>query len=104
MANPIKIRALMVGDKVEVRALIAHPMETGQRRDAAGKSITAHFIQTLTVTHNGKVVLNAQWGPAVSQDPFLQFRFTGGKPGEKVIMTWVDNKRATRTDEAVITG
>lgn len=104
MADPMKIRAAMVGDKVEVRALIAHEMETGQRRDAAGKAIPAHYIQHITATHNGRTVLSAQWGPAVSKNPFLQFRFSGGKPGEKVSITWVDNKGDKRTDEATIAG
>jgi sulfur-oxidizing protein SoxZ len=104
MADPMKIRANMVGDKVEVKVLMAHEMETGQRKDAAGKTIPAHFIQNVTATHNGKTVLAAQWGPAVSKNPFLSFRFSGGKPGDKVVVTWTDNKGDKRTDEAVISG
>jgi sulfur-oxidizing protein SoxZ len=102
MADPMKIRAAMSGDKVEVKVLMAHEMETGQRKDAKGASIPAHFIQTVTATHNGKVVLSAEWGPAVSKNPFLSFKFAGGKPGEKVSVTWVDNKGDKRTDEATI--
>jgi sulfur-oxidizing protein SoxZ len=102
MADPMKIRAAMSGDKVEVKILMAHEMETGQRKDAKGASIPAHFIQTVTATHNGKVVLSAEWGPAVSKNPFLSFKFAGGKPGEKVSVTWVDNKGDKRTDEATI--
>jgi sulfur-oxidizing protein SoxZ len=102
MADPMKIRAAMSGDKVEVKILMSHEMETGQRKDAKGASIPAHFIQTVTATHNGKVVLSAEWGPAVSKNPFLSFKFAGGKPGEKVSVTWVDNKGDKRTDEATI--
>ena len=102
MADPMKIRAAMSGDKVEVKILMSHEMETGQRKDAKGAAIPAHFIQTVTATHNGKVVLAAEWGPAVSKNPFLSFKFAGGKPGEKVSVTWVDNKGAKRTDEATI--
>jgi len=102
MADPMKIRAAMSGDKVEVKVLMAHEMETGQRKDAKGASVPAHFIQTVTATHNGKVVLSAEWGPAVSKNPFLSFKFAGGKPGEKVSVTWVDNKGDKRTDEATI--
>jgi sulfur-oxidizing protein SoxZ len=102
MADPMKIRATMAGDKVEVKILMAHDMETGQRKDAQGKTVPAHFIQRVTATHNGKTVLNAQWGTAVSKNPFLSFRFSGGKPGDKVSVTWIDNKGDTRTDEAVI--
>jgi sulfur-oxidizing protein SoxZ len=102
MADPMKIRASMQGDKVVVKVLMAHEMETGQRKDSAGKTIPAWFIQSVTATHNGKMVLSAQWGPAVSKNPFLEFRFSGGKAGEKVIVTWTDNKGDKRTDEATI--
>ncbi len=102
MADPMKIRASMSGDKVEVKVLMSHEMETGQRKDSKGAAIPAHFIQQVTATHNGKVVLSAQWGPAVSKNPFLSFKFAGGKPGEKVSITWTDNKGEKRTDEATI--
>ena len=102
MADPMKIRATMAGDKVEVKVLMSHEMETGQRKDSKGQAIPAHFIQTVTAVHNGKVVLQAEWGPAVSKNPFLSFKFAGGKPGEKVTITWTDNKGEKRTDEATI--
>jgi sulfur-oxidizing protein SoxZ len=102
MADPMKIRASMQGDKVVVKVLMAHEMETGQRKDSAGKTIPPWFIQNVTATHNGKTVLSAQWGPAVSKNPFLEFRFSGGKAGEKVIITWTDNRGDKRTDEATI--
>lgn len=98
----MKIRASMVGDKVEVKILMAHEMETGQRKDSKGEIVPAHFIQNVTAVHNGKTVLSAQWGTAVSKNPFLSFRFTGGKPGDKITVTWVDNKGDKRTDEATI--
>ena len=104
MADPMKIRAAMQGDKVEVKVLMSHIMETGQRKDAKGATIPAHFIQNVTAAHNGKTVLSAQWGPAVSANPFLSFRFKGGKPGEKVQITWTDNRGDKRTDETTISG
>jgi sulfur-oxidizing protein SoxZ len=102
MAEPMKIRATMVGDKVEVKILMNHEMETGQRKDAKGAIVPAHFIQTVTATCNEKSVLSAQWGTAVSKNPFLSFRFKGAKAGDKIIVTWTDNAGETRTDEAVI--
>jgi sulfur-oxidizing protein SoxZ len=102
MADPMRIRAQMAGSMVDVRVLMAHEMETGQRRDAAGKIVPAWYIQSVTATCNGKTVLTAQWGPAVSKNPFLSFRFSGAKAGDKVIVTWTDNKGDKRTDEAVI--
>lgn len=102
MADPMRIRATMAGDKVEVRILMAHEMETGQRKDAKGEIIPAWFIQNVTAVHNGRTVMSAEWGPAVSKNPFLHFRFKGGKPGDKLSITWTDNKGDKRTDEATI--
>ncbi|HWP18744.1 MAG TPA: thiosulfate oxidation carrier complex protein SoxZ [Burkholderiaceae bacterium] len=102
MADPMRIRAQVQGDKTVVRVLMAHEMESGQRRDSSGKVIPAWFIQEVTAQHNGRTVLTAQWGPAVSKNPYLQFSFRGGKPGDKVTISWVDNRGDKRTDEAVI--
>ena len=102
MADPMKIRANVVGDSTEVKVLMSHEMETGQRKDAQGKTIPAWFIQNVTATWNSKTVLSAQWGPAVSKNPFLSFKFKGGAKGDKVIITWVDNRGDKRTDEATI--
>jgi sulfur-oxidizing protein SoxZ len=103
MADPMRIRAQQKGDTTEVRVLMAHIMETGQRKDSAGNLVPAFHIQTVTATWNGKPVLSAQFGPAVSQNPVMNFTFKGGAKGEKVIVTWTDTKGDKRTDEAVIT-
>ena len=102
MPDPMKIRASVVGDSTEVKVLMSHEMETGQRKDAQGKTIPAWHIQSVAATWNGKTVLTAEWGPAVSKNPFLSFKFKGGAKGDKVHITWTDNKGDKRTDEAVI--
>jgi sulfur-oxidizing protein SoxZ len=102
MPDPMKIRANVAGDWTEVKVLMSHEMETGQRKDAAGKVIPAWFIQNVSVTHNGKTVLSAQWGPAVAKNPFLAFKFKGGTKGDKIVVTWQDNRGEKRTDEATI--
>jgi sulfur-oxidizing protein SoxZ len=102
MADPMRIRAALKGDVVEVRVLMAHIMETGQRKDANGATIPAHFIQQISAKHNGKLVFSGQLGPAVSKDPFLQFSFKGGSKGDKIEVTWTDNRGTSRTDSATI--
>ena len=102
MADPMRIRAQAQGPNAIVRVLMSHEMETGQRKDAAGKVIPAWHISNVTATLNGKPVFSAEWGPAVSKNPFLQFTIKGGKAGDKVAVTWKDNKGETRTDEAVV--
>jgi sulfur-oxidizing protein SoxZ len=102
MADPMRIRAQAAGDKATVRVLMSHEMETGQRKDASGKVIPAWFIQDVSASLNGKVVMTAQWGPSVSKNPFLQFNIKGAKAGDKVAVTWKDNKGDSRTDEATV--
>lgn len=93
----------MAGDKATVRVRMTHEMESGQRKDASGRTVPAWFIQEVSAALNGKVVLTADWGPAVSKNPFMQFSIKGAKTGDKVSLTWKDNRGATRTDEATVT-
>ena len=102
MSDPMRIRATSRDGVVNVKVLMSHAMETGQRKDAAGKAVPAHFIQHVTATWQGKTVLSAQWGPAVAKNPYLEFNFQGGQKGEKIQVTWTDNKGDRRSDEATI--
>ena len=102
MADPMRIRAQAQGDKTTVRVLMSHEMETGQRKDASGKVIPAWFIQEVSAALNGKPVMTAQWGPSVAKNPFLQFVIKGAKAGDKVAISWKDNRGDSRTDEAVV--
>ena len=102
MADPMRIRAQVAGDKATVRVLMAHEMETGQRKDAAGKTIPAWHITEVSAQHNGKPVLTAQWGPSISKNPFLQFVVKGAKAGDKIGVTWTDNRGDKRSDEATV--
>jgi len=103
MAEPMKIRATMEGDAANIKVLMNHVMETGQRKDAkTGQLIPAHFIQTVTAQVNGKPVLEAQWSQAVSKNPFLGFKVKGAKAGDKVTVSWADNKGEKNSADAVV--
>ena len=102
MADPMRIRAQAAGDKTTVRVLMAHEMETGQRKDSAGKVIPSWFIQEVSAALNGKTVLTAEWGPSVAKNPFLQFTVKGAKAGDKITVSWADNRGDKRTDEATV--
>jgi sulfur-oxidizing protein SoxZ len=103
MSEPMKIRATLQGDTADVRILMLHPMETGQRKDASGQIVPLHFIQSVVVTHNGKPVFDAQWSQAISRNPFLGVRVKGARTGDKISVTWTDNKGDKRTDEVTVT-
>lgn len=103
MAEPMKIRATMSGDVADIKVLMNHPMETGQRKDAkTGQLIPAHFIQVVTAQVNGKTVLEGQWSQAVSKNPFLGFKVKGAKAGDKVTVSWADNKGEKNSADATV--
>ncbi|MGH8678806.1 MAG: thiosulfate oxidation carrier complex protein SoxZ [Burkholderiales bacterium] len=103
MADPMRIRVNLQGEVADVKVLIFHPMETGLRKDpASGETLPLHFIKHLWATHNGKTVLDAQWSQAVSRNPFLNFRVRGTKPGDKIAISWEDNRGETATIEAPV--
>jgi sulfur-oxidizing protein SoxZ len=101
MGDPMRIRAVEKDGVVDVKILMRHDMESGQRKDANGKVIPAWFINVLSVKAQGKEVFKAQFGSAVSKDPFLNFKYKGAK-GDKIVVSWSDTKGDTRTDEATV--
>ncbi len=102
MADPMRVRATMMGDKVEVKVLMSHVMETGQRKDAEGNTVPARYIVKVGAMCNGREVLTADWGPSISKNPFLAFRFKGAAKGDKVTITWSDSAGESRSDEVAI--
>jgi sulfur-oxidizing protein SoxZ len=102
MADPMRIRASAKDGVADVRVLMAHEMETGQRKDGSGNLVPAWYISEVDATLNGKPVLKAYWGPAISKNPFLAFKVKGAKAGDKIVITWVDNKGEKRTDETTV--
>lgn len=103
MADPIKIRATVQGDLTEIRMLMQHPMETGQRKDpASGKTIPAHFIQTFTLSANGKPLIEGQLNTSIARNPLFAFRARGLKAGDKIVANWGDTQGDRRSDETVV--
>ena len=99
----IKIRAKAEGGVTTVKALISHPMETGQSKDKkTGGLIPAHFIQEVVCEHNGNTVMTALWGPAISKNPYLSFKFKGANAGDTLKLSWVDNKGESDSTETQI--
>ncbi|MEE8482308.1 MAG: thiosulfate oxidation carrier complex protein SoxZ [Acidiferrobacterales bacterium] len=93
MARKMKMRARKTGDIAELLVRIQHPMETGLRKDKATKKIIpAHFIQNMTVMHNDKKVVSCDIGIAVSKNPVMGFGLVNAKTGDKITLSWKDNK------------
>jgi sulfur-oxidizing protein SoxZ len=103
MANTIRPRAYVENGIVTVKALISHPMETGLRKDKkSGKKIPAHFIKDFTAEKNGTAIISGLLGPAVSKNPFIQFTFNNGKVGDKIKISWEDNKGNSDSTEVEV--
>jgi len=101
-AGPMKMRATLGAGFTDVRVLMTHPMETGQRKDSEGKLLPLHFIQNVTVKVNGKTVVEGQISQAISRNPVFSFRYKGGAKGDKIEISWLDNNGETNKTEAAV--
>lgn len=90
------------GDLVEVKALVAHIMETGQRKDNAGNTIPRKILNKFTCEVNGKQVFAADFEPSVAANPYIQFKFKAQESG-KVVLTWIDDDGSKIVGEDTIT-
>ncbi len=102
MADPIKIRAQVQGDITDIRILMQHPMETGLRKDERGQTLPVHFIQTFTILHNGKALIDGQLNTSISKNPLFAFKARGIKAGDKLAVAWIDNLGERRQDEITV--
>jgi sulfur-oxidizing protein SoxZ len=96
MAGPMKMRATLAGGFTDVRVLMTHPMTTAQ----SGQPL--HFIQNITVRQNGKPVIEAEVSQAVARNPVFTFRLKGGAKGDKIEVSWLDNKGETNQIEGAV--
>ena len=102
MSDPMRIRLQFQAGVTTVKVLMSHEMESGQRKGDDGKIVPLWNIQDVSATLNGKVVMTAEWGGGISKNPFLQFAVKGTKPGDKISLTWRDNRGDSRTDEMIV--
>ncbi len=101
-AGPMKMRATLGNGYTDIRVLMSHPMETGQRKGPDGNIVPMHFIQNVTVKVNGKAVIEGQTSQAVSRNPVFTFRVKGGAKGDKIEVSWLDNHGETNKTETAV--
>jgi len=92
----MKMRATLGSGYTDVRVLMTHPMTTAQSNQPL------HFIQNITVKQNGKTVVEAQISQAVSRNPVFTFRIKGGAKGDKIEVSWLDNKGESNKIESAV--
>ncbi|MFT5597024.1 MAG: sulfur-oxidizing protein SoxZ [Urechidicola sp.] len=98
----IKAKAKLKGDAVKVKALMKHPMESGLRKDKKGNPIPAHHITEITVLAGGQTLMTANFGPAVSKNPYISMVVTGPAKGDELTISWIDNKGESASTEVVV--
>ena len=103
MGEAIKIRASLQGDIAEIRVLMPHPMETGQRKDPdSGQLIPAHFIQSFSLTVNGALLVGGQLNTSISRNALFSFYARGLKTGDRIAVEWSDTRGDRRRDEVIV--
>jgi sulfur-oxidizing protein SoxZ len=89
------------GEVIEVKTLITHPMENGQRKDADGKLIPRLLVNSLAVTYNDKPVMNVRLEPAIAANPYLSF-FVRVEETGTLKFIWTDDNKQSWTAESKI--
>jgi sulfur-oxidizing protein SoxZ len=102
MPEAIRIRTQIQGEITEIRFLMNHPMETGQRKDERGQVVAAHFIQTFALQHNGKALVEGQLNTSIARNPLFAFRARGIRSGDRLGVVWRDSRGEQRQDEIVV--
>jgi sulfur-oxidizing protein SoxZ len=95
MADDVKPRIRLpatarIGEVIEVKTLISHPMESGQRRDSAGNLVPRKIVHRFVAAFNGKPVFDAALEPAIAANPFIAFYFRARESGT-FEFSWIDD-------------
>ena len=101
MATTPRIRVpetVKAGEVIEVKTLISHIMETGQRKDQDGKPIPRNIINTFTATFNGKEVFEVDLHPGISANPYMAFHVRVPGPGD-LELSWLDDSGQRITEK-----
>jgi sulfur-oxidizing protein SoxZ len=100
-AKGIRMMAGLKNGVTTVKAIITHPMESGNRK-VEGKAVPAHYIQEVECFLNGNSVMKSYWGGGIQKNPYLSFRIKDAKQGDKVKLAWKDNKGEQGEKEVAI--
>ena len=90
------------GEVIEIKTLVAHPMETGYRPDGMGGLVPRDIISRFVCTYNGEEIFRAELYPAVAANPFIAFTTVATESGE-IAFTWTDDSGRTRREAVQIT-
>ncbi len=90
-----------VGEIIEIRLLISHPMESGQRRGPNGQPYPRDIIHSLRAEFDGELVVELDLYPAIAANPFFAFTMQAEHSGT-LSLTWIDDHDTVQTEHAQI--
>ena len=79
------------GESVEIRALLSHPNESGQRRSDTGGAVPRNVVRRWRVVYGGAVVFEAETGIGIAANPYLAFHLRAAETGD-VAIEWEDER------------
>ncbi|MBT3990763.1 MAG: thiosulfate oxidation carrier complex protein SoxZ [Rhodospirillaceae bacterium] len=95
-------RSVKKGDVFEVKTLVFHKMESGQRvNKKTAKKIPRNILNRFVVTYNGKEVLDAVWQPGLSANPYMAFFLVAEESGP-LVFTWTDDNKETYKKQVML--
>jgi len=89
------------GEVIEIRALIAHPMETGYRLDATGRPLPRDILRRFSCRYNGELVVGAELHPAVAANPYFAFSAIATESGT-LTFTWEGDNGFAQTETVLL--
>lgn len=93
MSKKTRLRLRRKGGITEMLVLVRHPMEDGRRFDGeVGQPVSAHYIERMTFSHNGRVIAELRMGPDVAANPLVGIAVEEVVPGDRVGVAWTDNR------------
>jgi sulfur-oxidizing protein SoxZ len=95
-------RTALRGEVVTLKAMLAHPMETGYRRDISGSVIARDILHTFICRYAGEVVFRAEFFPAVAANPFISFTTVATRSGPLEFI-WIGDDGVTYSETVSIT-
>jgi len=90
------------GEIIEIKTLITHQMESGQRKGKDGNLIPRQIINKFVCSFNGAEVFSSDWHGAVSANPYLAFNMRASKSGT-FEFKWIDDDGSVYTTTADLT-
>lgn len=90
------------GEVVEIRTLIAHPMETGYRAGSDGRTLPRDIIRRFSCRYNNELVFSAELYPAIAANPYIAFHLVASASGT-ISLSWDGDNGFAQTESLNIT-